>query len=267
MRRPRDPATEEAGEEAGTFDRHGIAARLLANHPPALPLWLVDARHPPRPSALALLSGAERDRAGRFRTRPLRDRYIAAHAALRLLGEHRYGIPASQQRWEAGALGKPRLADVPGAQCSLSYTATSALVGWAEGGEIGVDIEANRRIADAPELMRVYYTPAEQAERDRLEPGGRAFARAFLTVWVRKEACVKALGEGLSIPLDTVHCGTGSNDTPVQVGESLLDTGVIEPPGELLVAWARCRTAADAAAARTNRITSSVASRAEVPSE
>lgn len=231
----------EARDDAAALQAYGIHATCLPDTAAGFPLWLVEVGRPPHDAALGLLSDTERERAARFRTASLKDRYVAAHAGLRLLAERRFGIAVRDQSWESNDLGKPRLTNVPQAQCSISYTGSCILLAWSEGEEIGVDIEALRPIEDAPELMLEHYTQAECADLRRLDPCGPAFDRAFLTVWVRKEACVKALGQGLEIPLPTVHCGTTMQALPVQVGEAFLDTGVLVTQRDHIVAWARRR--------------------------
>jgi 4'-phosphopantetheinyl transferase len=187
-----------------------------------------------------MLSEAERERAGRFRIPGLRNRYVGAHAGLRLLGERYFGIAASSQQFETNEFGKPRLAGVRHAQCSISYSRDHALIGLSRGEEIGVDIEVMRPIEDALELMGMHYTNAEQIVLRRMRRTGAAFNKAFLTVWVRKEACAKALGRGLAIPLGTIECGVGDRMATVQVGSRQIRAGVIHAPGDHIVAWAQC---------------------------
>lgn len=257
------PRPDDRAGDAAALLRHGVVAVPLAGGPAELSLWLIDGSRPLPAATLALLSVTERERSTRFRTAALRGRYVAAHAALRLLAERRFGVLAACQRWQADALGKPRLVDVPTAQCSLSYAAGQALIAWSEGGEVGVDIEALRPIADVAELATIHYTPAERGALAALEADSAAFDHAFLTVWVRKEACVKALGEGLRIPLDTVQCGSQNRNVPVQVGDRVLDIGGIDPASGFVAAWARCRRSALLGAEPTGgRITSPRASRA-----
>ena len=205
------------------------------------PMWLVAKRRPLAPAVLDLLSNAERDRAARFRTTALRDRYLAAHAGLRLLSESCFGVAAACQRYEIDALGKPRLADDPDARCNMSYSRNCALIGLSRGAEIGVDIEAIRAIDDAPELMELHYTPREKSALHRMRRSGAGFDRGFLTVWVRKEACVKALGCGLSMPLTDLECGMDERMTTVGAGSDRLRTGVIQASCDHVIAWAsRC---------------------------
>jgi 4'-phosphopantetheinyl transferase len=219
---------------------YGIDAVCLTAACAVFPMWLVRMRQSPRSAVLGLLSEAERERAGRFRMPWLRNRYVAAHAGLRLLGERYFGIAAPCQRFETNEFGKPCLAGVRHAQCNISYSRDHALIGLSRNKEIGVDIEAIRPIEDASELMERHYTHEEQAVLRRMRRPEAAFNKAFLTVWVRKEACVKALGSGLSIPLETIECGVTDRMTTVEVGSRQIHTGVIHAPGDHIIAWAQC---------------------------
>ena len=225
-----------ADEVAGLAD-YGLAGVQL---PAPFPLWRIAAPNAISPQLLALLSEEERGRAARFHTDPLRHRYCAAHGALRLLGEIYAGVAAKDQRFERNAWGKPRLAGFATTQCSISYSGDSALIAWTTGPEIGVDLEMVRPIEDASDLMTLHYTPGEQTEVLRQGRDPSAFDRSFLIVWVRKEACAKALGKGLGIALSSFDCGVGPGMRTIEIDGRLVDTNVMNINGRLIAAWARC---------------------------
>ena len=84
---------------------------------------------------------------------------------------------------------------------SISPTrAGLALLGIAESGRIGVDAESIRTGIEVEDLSRRFFAPAETEEILALAPDAQL--AAFFTCWTRKEAFVKALGIGLSAPLD-----------------------------------------------------------------
>lgn len=155
-------------------------------------------------SAAALrgtLSLEEEQRAARFRSVELCERWTVARGALRC-------ILAAYARCEPGVLvfragphGKPALTwpveDIP---FNLSHTGGLALVAIAGIGRVGVDAEAVRSEIEVEDLSRRFFAPAEAAEILALSPDARL--AAFFNCWTRKEAFVKALGDGLSVPLD-----------------------------------------------------------------
>src|SRR5262249_53392049 len=149
---------------------------------------------------LALLTEAELARAGRFADALLQRRYLAAHGALRVLGECYFGVEAARQDYRPNGFGKPYLSGPDGAQCSISYSGGWILVAWSRESEIGVDLEIVRPIEDAGDLVALHCTQAEQRELGQRElaqgeEGGAVRPLsdlAFLGLWTRKEACMKA---------------------------------------------------------------------------
>lgn len=148
------------------------------------------------PGAEALLTDEERDRARRFVGPLLQRRFVMARAQLRLLlGRHLDRDPRGLV-FLLNEFGKPRLDDHPGVHFSLSHSQDRALLAVSEGPEIGADLEKVRAI-DHIGLARRYFHPDEVATIERHEDPRQAFFR----VWTLKEAVVKALGLGLSLPL------------------------------------------------------------------
>lgn len=145
----------------------------------------------------ALLNEAERARSSRFMTASLRQRFTAARARLRsLLGAHLGRDPRGLVFVE-NEFGKPRLADRSDIHFSLSHSQDQALLAVSEGLEVGADLEGVRCV-DHLGLARRYFHPNEVAAIER-NADPRA---AFFQIWTLKEAVVKALGTGLSLPLD-----------------------------------------------------------------
>ncbi len=149
----------------------------------------------------ATLSSEEEQRATRFRSIELRDRWTVAHGALRcILATYARCEPDVLEFCE-GPQGKPALASpVEDFPFNLTHTGSLALVAIAGSGRVGIDAESVRSESDVEGLSRRFFAPAETAEILALTPDARL--SAFFTCWTRKEAFVKALGGGLSIPLD-----------------------------------------------------------------
>ncbi len=189
-------------------------------------MWLIDAANSREPEAARLISAEERARAARFLRPALGARYIAAHAALRTLLAQRLGVRPDALDFARNAFGKPSLPDCPDLAFNLSYSGRYALIGVAQGSAIGVDIEAVRVIEDADDLMPLHYTASEQGYVRDAGREGRS-AEAFLRIWTRKEACVKALGCGLTMPLNQVECGYARSIATVHLEGSAYRTGTM----------------------------------------
>jgi 4'-phosphopantetheinyl transferase len=149
-----------------------------------------------------LLSDDEQARAARYVRGLDRRHFVVARGALRrLLGRYLATAPAAV-RLAYGHRGKPRLdggcggADV---RFNLSHSGGLALIGVTRGREVGVDIERVRDDIDMDAFAAHSFSPRELAALRGLTPPARR--EAFFACWTRKEAYVKARGDGLAIPL------------------------------------------------------------------
>lgn len=151
----------------------------------------------PDEARLQALSPAERARAARFRFERDRRRYLAARCALRERLAAATGQPPGALKLVAGPHGKPRL-DAAGAPCfNLAHSGDRALLALGGPDELGVDLELLQPVADFEPLARAHFRAEEQAALMALpEPAREA---GFLRLWTRKEACLKAIGTGLSL--------------------------------------------------------------------
>jgi 4'-phosphopantetheinyl transferase len=149
-------------------------------------------------SLLNVLSGDERVRAARMRTTESRLRFIVAHGALRTILARYVGVSASSIRLESSEAGKPF---VPDASVSFNLTHSEAIAVCAisQDGCIGVDVERIRPMPDADAIVTRYFAPGEAREYASLPAPERT--AAFFSTWTRKEAFVKAIGDGLTCPL------------------------------------------------------------------
>ena len=163
----------------------------------------------------ATLSLEEEQRAARFRSLELCERWTVARGALRCILAAYARCEPSVLVLRAGPHGKPALA-WPGKDISfnLSHTGGLALVAIAGSGRVGIDAETVRSEIEVEDLSRRFFAPAEAAEILALSPDARL--EAFFTCWTRKEAFVKALGGGLSVPLDRFQVSVRS-DPPARL--------------------------------------------------
>ena len=167
-------------------------------------IWSADLDDPAfHDNALArLLSPGERDRAARFRYERDRRRFSTARGLLRaLLGSYLNQNPGAIEL-TYGPSGKPKLRVAePPLHFNVAHAESCALFGFARGAELGVDVEILRDLPELGEIAGRFFSPGE-AERV-LSTDGEDRVRAFFRCWTRKEAFIKALGDGLSRPLDS----------------------------------------------------------------
>ncbi len=213
-------------------------------------LFLIDLDAPPdEPFALA---ADEEARAARFVFERDARRYRAGRAALRWLLGDALGIAPAQLRFVLGEFDKPALAPGQGAQgglaFNLSHSGGLGLLGLADIAdhgtrrlELGVDIEQLSPMDDTPALATRHFTPTEQAELGAAADADRTCA--FLRGWTRKEACLKAVGSGLSIEPETFEAGLSPGRRSVEIpwagrlARVEVESIDIDPSAVAAVAW------------------------------
>lgn len=153
----------------------------------------------------ATLGPDERIRADRFHFERDRNAFVAARGILRqLLGRYLGRLPADIQ-FDYGPQGKPslRLQSKPSIQFNLSHSHGLALLAFATNCPLGVDVELVRSDFATDDIARRFFSPLEVEEWHVLPDSLRV--EGFFLCWTRKEAYVKAKGQGLQIPLDSFH--------------------------------------------------------------
>jgi 4'-phosphopantetheinyl transferase len=152
-----------------------------------------------REALAALLGPEERQRAARFHFEAGRDAFIASHGWLRtLLGRYLNADPGSLE-FTFGDRGKPALRGTP-LRFNLSHSGAMAACAVTRNEEVGIDIEWIRPMRDLEMVARRFFHAEECRKLLGLSEAIRA--PAFFHCWTRKEAYIKALGDGLFAPLD-----------------------------------------------------------------
>jgi 4'-phosphopantetheinyl transferase len=161
-----------------------------------------------------ILSADERARAQRFRFEPDRKRAVIGRGLLRLLLGHYLGGPAHQVEFKYNAFGKPGLADTSSVpvQFNVSHSGDVVLVATTIERVLGVDVELIKADMANAEIAARYFSPGEC--RTLLALPSHARAEAFFACWTRKEAYLKARGDGLSLPLNRFDVAFAPHEPP-----------------------------------------------------
>ncbi len=148
------------------------------------------------------LSANERERAARFHFDRDRNHFVAGRSILRDILSRYLACGPGEVRLMAGAHGKPELAAPAGRllRFNLSHATGIALYAIAHGREVGIDLECIRADLQYDDIAEKFFAPGEIRRLRELPPDQRI--RGFFNCWTRKEAYVKARGQGLSTPLD-----------------------------------------------------------------
>jgi 4'-phosphopantetheinyl transferase len=175
---------------------------------PAFPTGRVDVWRvrldEPAPVAVeaSALSPDEIARAGRFHFEKDRKHFTQCRSALRALLAGYLAIPATEIRFEYLTSGKPQLVaeqNPHALQFNVSHSADVALIAVGSEQRLGVDIEKIRSDVDIAALAEQFFSLRERAGLQALPAHLRV--PGFFACWTRKEAFLKATGDGLSFPL------------------------------------------------------------------
>lgn len=150
-----------------------------------------------------ILSPDELERAERFRFDKNRNEYVVSRGILRNLLASYLGALPQELNFVYSQYGRPSLAGVKLAAMlnfNVAHSAQMALFAFAHGRRLGVDVEQVRHDFSTGEIADRFFSLSERAALRHLPQEERH--EAFFRCWTRKEAFIKALGEGLSHPLD-----------------------------------------------------------------
>ncbi len=185
--------------------------------PEEVHIWRASLDRPPCSlHALAdLLSDDEQERALRYACPASRTRFVVGRGLLRtILARYRAAEP-SQIRFRLCPQGKPILDEPdPSLHFNVSHSHHLVLIAVTQRAEVGIDVERIRPFTNDLALAERYFSPRECRMLRLLSPERRN--EAFFHAWTRKEACLKALGVGLSYGLDRVEVTIRPED-PVQL--------------------------------------------------
>jgi 4'-phosphopantetheinyl transferase len=168
-------------------------------------VWRASLQNHPSAVELDRLASSEHAKAKRFVHEVHRRRYLAARVALRGILAMETGMAPRDIVIGYGPFGKPLIDARFGIYFNVSHCNDVALVAVSRKGEVGVDIECPRAIADALEIARVHFSPSEREQLSNIRNGD--LNNAFLRGWTRKEACLKATGSGLALASSALETG------------------------------------------------------------
>jgi 4'-phosphopantetheinyl transferase len=149
------------------------------------------------------LAADELSRAERFYFDRDRWHYVIARAVLRAILSRYLEIAPDQLRFSYGPHGKPALSLEPSQNqinFNVAHSHGLALYAITRGRRIGVDLEYIRHDIASEEIAEHFFSQQEVAMLRALPVAQRQ--EAFFACWTRKEAYVKARGEGLLLPLN-----------------------------------------------------------------
>lgn len=179
--------------------------KQLSISPSEVHIWRIFLDRPAIPveQLVQTLSADEYVRAERFYFERDKNRFIVARASLRSILSSYLGLPAERVQFCYGHRGKPALAQTQaksGLYFNLSHSQELAVCAVTRDRELGIDVEFIRPIAEAEQIAKRYFSERENASFQTLAKSDKQ--AGFFYHWTRKEAYLKAEGEGLSANSD-----------------------------------------------------------------
>jgi len=162
-----------------------------------------------------ILTPDERERCARFAFERDRRQFLAGRSLLRIVLSKYAAVPPEFWQFCVNAYGKPQISShiaTPDLRFSVTHTPDLAAVAIAIGAPVGVDAECVSRTADWQAIAERYFAPEEW--RFLMALPGEEQQAAFFRIWTLKEAFLKALGTGLSTPLDAFRFDFPAGQSP-----------------------------------------------------
>jgi 4'-phosphopantetheinyl transferase len=172
-----------------------------------------------------ILSDDEISRANRFHFTKDRNHFIVGRGLLRKLVAAYLGMDSAGLRFSYGEKGKPSLQERDAAiNFNLAHSRGMAIYAFSRGRELGVDIEFIKEDLEAEKIAKRFFSPCEIQALQAVPAELRT--HAFFNCWTRKEAYIKARGEGLSMPLDEFDVSLSPGE-PAALLRNYKDTGEV----------------------------------------
>ncbi|WP_178989435.1 4'-phosphopantetheinyl transferase family protein [Winogradskyella schleiferi] len=148
-----------------------------------------------------LLSEYEKERADRFKFYKDKRCYVVARGVLRLLSSTYLKTEAIDIEFDYEQYGKPKFKQITNLNFNVSHSGDIAIIGFVYDHSIGVDIEKIKDDFNTFEIATNFFSKKEIEALQKTPKLQQHLA--FYRCWTRKEAFIKAKGNGLSFPLDT----------------------------------------------------------------
>lgn len=208
--------------------RSAVDPRWLDLPESEIHVWSLDAGSMSRRDLEMLARSLSADEIGSsdgFRRQEDRAEFVAARGAVRRLLGRYLGVDPGSVVFRRGEYGKPRIESPydSGIEFNVSHSGRKALMAFSIAGSVGIDIERHDPSMLTPAILPEVFTECEQRELESLPPALKL--KGFFTAWTRKEAFIKAVGEGLHIDLQSFSVDLDPRNPPsIRPPERFSDT-------------------------------------------
>jgi 4'-phosphopantetheinyl transferase len=191
--------------------RRGVPGELIASNEVHVWRVFIDNTNFQTEGLLETLSADELKRADQFHFEKDQRRFIVARGILRTILSHYLRKKPCELRFEYTSHGKPVLATNKGCDTlsfNLSHSDEIALYAVTRSCNIGIDVERIRDDVDVALIAHRFFSGGEISSLNKIDKKNRC--EIFFQYWARKEAFIKANGEGISFPLE--QCDVSSTN-------------------------------------------------------
>jgi 4'-phosphopantetheinyl transferase len=200
--------------------RRGVPGQLISSNEVHVWRVFIDTANFQSESLLETLSADELTRAEQFQFEKDQRRFIMARGILRMILAHYVGKKPHELRFEYTSYGKPVLATTDGYDTlsfNLSHSGEIALYAVTRNRKIGIDVECIRDNFDVGQIAHRFFSAGEISSLDKIPKQKQS--EVFFQYWTRKEAFIKAMGKGVSFPMEQcdVSLINGKISSPITV--------------------------------------------------
>lgn len=161
-------------------------------------VWLLNVNNYSSEEFWNILSKSEKQRAQRFAFAKHTEKFMITHGVLRMLLSQYLKQDPKAIKFTQNEYGKPAVLDSE-LEFNISHSGDLALFAFAKNTALGVDVEAIKPKIEYEDIAKRFFSAAENEQLLNISSKNRK--KAFFNCWTRKEAFIKAIGEGLSFPL------------------------------------------------------------------
>lgn len=171
-------------------------------------VWLITIKDfiPQLDEFQSILSSNEKKQAQRFVFTKHQQRYIVVHGILRRLLANYLNMSSKNINFIYDNYGKPKVENI---NFNISHSQNLALFAFAKNFDVGVDTEFVKKKFAGDNIACRFFSEHEIQALSKLPISERKLA--FFNCWTRKEAFIKAIGKGLSFPLNKFDVDIGYN--------------------------------------------------------
>ena len=148
-----------------------------------------------------ILSDEEKNKAARFHFEKDRNNFVLSRGILKSILAHYLKKNPKHIIFQFNDYGKPFLREIKNIEFNISHSKNKLLLAFSSNISIGADIEFMNADFAKGDIAKKFFSPFEVSRLNKLSNGLKI--EGFYNCWTRKEALIKGIGKGLSIPLDS----------------------------------------------------------------